>query len=53
MIPTLLTITFVFVIAFVVAPLINIDGIYEIVSSSIFYRNNFISYSIIPSSIAI
>jgi photosystem II P680 reaction center D1 protein len=50
MIPTLLTATSIFVIAFVVAPPIDIDGIHEHISSSFFYGNNFISGAIIPTS---
>nr|KJB15227.1 hypothetical protein B456_002G165800 [Gossypium raimondii] len=48
MIPTLLTATFIFTIAFITAPTIDIDGIREPV-----YRNNIISGAIIPTSVVI
>ncbi|TYG74731.1 hypothetical protein ES288_D04G206000v1 [Gossypium darwinii] len=50
MIPTLLTATSVFIIAFIVAPPVDIDGIREPVSGSLLYENNIISGSIIPTS---
>ncbi|ERN19855.1 hypothetical protein AMTR_s00071p00011330 [Amborella trichopoda] len=53
MIPTLLTATFVFIIAFIVAPPVDIDGIREPVSNSLLYGNNIISGAIIPTSAAI
>ncbi|XP_052485899.1 photosystem II protein D1-like [Gossypium raimondii] len=53
MIPTLLTATFVFIIAFITAPLVDIDGIREPVSESLLYGNNIISGAIIPTSAAI
>lgn len=40
MIPTLLTAASVFIIAFVAAPPVDIDGIREPVSGSLFYGNN-------------
>ncbi|KAL5079237.1 hypothetical protein RYX36_007658 [Vicia faba] len=43
MIPTLLTATFVFIIASINAPLVDIDGIHELVSRSLLYGNNIIS----------
>uniref|UniRef100_A0A452XEN9 Photosystem II protein D1 n=1 Tax=Aegilops tauschii subsp. strangulata TaxID=200361 RepID=A0A452XEN9_AEGTS len=43
MIPTLLTATSVFIIAFIAAPPIDIDGIREPVSGSLLYGNNIIS----------
>ena len=43
MIPTLLTATTVFLIAFIAAPPVDIDGIREPVSGSLFYGNNIIS----------
>jgi photosystem II P680 reaction center D1 protein len=40
MIPTLLTATSVFIIAFIAAPPVDIDGIREPVSGSLLYGNN-------------
>ena len=42
MIPTLLTATIVFVIAFIAGPPVDIDGIREPVSGSLIYGNNII-----------
>ncbi|KAL5067324.1 hypothetical protein RYX36_018211 [Vicia faba] len=53
MIPTLLTATSVFIIAFIAAPPVDIDGICEPVSGSLLYGNNIISGAIIPTSAAI
>ncbi|KAH7441800.1 hypothetical protein KP509_03G055000 [Ceratopteris richardii] len=53
MIPTLLTATSVFIIAFVAAPPVDIDGIREPVSGSLLYGNNIISGAIVPTSAAI
>ncbi|KAK8479790.1 hypothetical protein V6N11_018564 [Hibiscus sabdariffa] len=53
MIPTLLTATSVFIIAFISAPPVDIDGIRELVSGSLLYGNNIISGAIIPTSAAI
>lgn len=53
MIPTLLTAVSVFVIAMLVAPPVDIDGIREPVSGSLFYGNNIITAAIIPTSNAI
>ena len=53
MIPTLLTATACFVIAFIVAPPVDIDGIREPVSGSLLYGNNIISGAVVPSSNAI
>jgi hypothetical protein len=53
MIPTLLTATSVFIIAFSAAPPVDIDGIREPVSGSLLYGNNIISGDIIPTSAAI
>ncbi|KAH7388158.1 hypothetical protein KP509_16G061600 [Ceratopteris richardii] len=50
MIPTLLTATFVFIIAFVAAPPVDIDGIREPVSGSLLYGNNIISGASVPTS---
>jgi hypothetical protein len=43
MIPTLLTAASVFIIAFIAAPPVDIDGIREPVSGSLIYGNNIIS----------
>jgi hypothetical protein len=53
MIPTLLTATSVFIIAFIAAPPVDIDGIREPVSGSRLYGHNIISGAIIPTSAAI
>ncbi|RZC70926.1 hypothetical protein C5167_034094 [Papaver somniferum] len=53
MVPTLLTATYVFIIAFIAAPPVDIDGIHEPVSGSLLYGNNIISGAIIPTSAAI
>ncbi|PRQ40137.1 putative photosystem II [Rosa chinensis] len=53
MIPTLLTATSVFIIAFIAAPPVDIDGIREPVSGSLLYGNNIISSAIIPTFAAI
>ena len=52
-IPTLLTATSVFIIAFIAAPPVDIDGIRESVSGSLIYGNNILSGAIIPNSNAI
>lgn len=52
-IPTLLTATSMFIIAFIAAPAVDIDGIREPVSGSLLYGNNIISGAIIPTSNAI
>ena len=53
MIPCLLTATTVFILAFVAAPPVDIDGIREPVSGSLLYGNNIISGAVVPSSNAI
>jgi photosystem II P680 reaction center D1 protein len=53
MIPTLLTATICFIIAFVAAPPVDIDGIREPVAGSLLYGNNIITGAIVPSSNAI
>merc|ERR1712023_110155 len=53
MIPTLLSATICFVIAFVAAPPVDIDGIREPVAGSLIYGNNIISGAVVPSSNAI
>lgn len=49
----LLTATTVFIIAFVAAPAVDIDGIREPVSGSLLYGNNIISGAVVPTSNAI
>ena len=53
MIPTLLTATSCFIIAFIAAPPVDIDGIREPVAGSLMYGNNIISGAVVPSSNAI
>ena len=53
MIPTLLAATICFIIAFVGAPPVDIDGIREPVAGSLLYGNNIISGAVVPSSNAI
>jgi photosystem II P680 reaction center D1 protein len=53
MIPTLLAATICFIIAFVGAPPVDIDGIREPVAGSLMYGNNIISGAVVPSSNAI
>ncbi|MFN4067088.1 MAG: photosystem II q(b) protein, partial [Thermosynechococcus sp.] len=53
MIPTLLAATICFVIAFIAAPPVDIDGIREPVSGSLLYGNNIITGAVVPSSNAI
>lgn len=48
-----MTATSVFIIAFVAAPPVDIDGIREPVSGSLLYGNNIISGAVIPTSNAI
>ena len=50
----LLTVTSIFIIAFIAAPPVDIDGMREpVVSGSLLYGNNIISGAIIPTSAAI
>ncbi len=53
MIPTLLTATTCYIIAFIAAPPVDIDGIREPVAGSLMYGNNIITGAVIPSSNAI
>ncbi|MBD2357842.1 photosystem II q(b) protein [Tolypothrix sp. FACHB-123] len=53
MIPTLLTATICFIIAFIAAPPVDIDGIREPVSGSLLYGNNIITGAVVPTSNAI
>jgi photosystem II P680 reaction center D1 protein len=52
-IPCLSVATRVFIIAFVAAPPVDIDGIREPVSGSLMYGNNIISGAVVPTSNAI
>lgn len=49
MIHILLNTNFVFIIAFIVSPLIDIDGVHEPIYASIIYGNNITFDAIIPS----
>jgi photosystem II P680 reaction center D1 protein len=51
MIPTLFTTTSVFIIAFITAPPVDIDGIREPVSGSLLYGNNIICTYLLTISI--
>ena len=53
MIPCLLAATICFIIAFIAAPPVDIDGIREPVAGSLLYGNNIISGAVVPSSNAI
>ncbi|OUL20376.1 photosystem II q(b) protein [Nostoc sp. 106C] len=53
MIPTLLTATICFIIAFIAAPPVDIDGIREPVAGSLLYGNNIITGAVVPTSNAI
>merc|ERR1711869_171047 len=53
MIPTLLSAISAYIIAFIAAPAVDIDGIREPVAGSLIYGNNIISGAVVPSSNAI
>ena len=53
MIPTLLTATVCYIVAFIAAPPVDIDGIREPVAGSLMFGNNIISGAVVPSSNAI
>ena len=53
MIPCLLAATTCFIIAFIAAPPVDIDGIRKPVAGSFLYGNNIISGAVVPSSNAI
>ncbi|UKO96820.1 photosystem II q(b) protein [Nostoc sp. UHCC 0870] len=53
LIPTALTATIVFILAFIAAPPVDLDGIREPVSGSLLYGNNIISATVVPTSAAI
>ena len=48
MFPTLLTAISVYIIAFIAAPPVDIDGIREPVAGSLLYGNNIISGAVVP-----
>jgi photosystem II P680 reaction center D1 protein len=50
MIPCLLAATICFIVAFIAAPPVDIDGIREPVAGSLMYGNNIISGAVVPSS---
>ena len=53
MIPTLLTATICYIIAFIAAPPVDIDGIREPVAGSLMFGNNIITGAVVLSSNAI
>ena len=53
MIPTFLSATICYIIAFIAAPPVDIDGIREPVAGSLMYGNNIITGAVVPSSNAI
>ena len=53
MIPCLLAATTCFIVAFIAAPPVDIDGIREPVAGSLMFGNNIISGAVVPSSNAI
>jgi photosystem II P680 reaction center D1 protein len=53
LIPTALTGAIVFILAFIAAPPVDMDGIREPISGSLFYGNNIITATIVPTSNAI
>jgi photosystem II P680 reaction center D1 protein len=53
LIPTALVSTIVFILAFLAAPPVDIDGIREPVTGSILYGNNIITATVVPTSAAI
>jgi photosystem II P680 reaction center D1 protein len=53
MIPTLLAATICYIVAFIAAPPVDIDGIREPVAGSLMFGNNIISGAVVPSSNAI
>jgi photosystem II P680 reaction center D1 protein len=53
LIPTALVAAIVFILAFIAAPPVDIDGIREPVSGSLLYGNNLITATVVPTSNAI
>jgi photosystem II P680 reaction center D1 protein len=53
MIPTILTASIVFILAFIAAPPVDIDGIRETISGSLLSGNNLMTATVVPTSAAI
>ena len=53
MIPTLLTATCVFALAFVAAPPVDLDGVRQPIQGALLHGNNIITAAVVPSSNAI
>jgi Photosynthetic reaction centre protein. len=53
MIPCLLTAAICFILAFIAAPPVDIDGVREPVTGSLLYGNNIITAAVVPTSNAI
>ncbi|MGH1396091.1 MAG: photosystem II q(b) protein [Trichormus sp.] len=53
LIPTALTAAIVFILAFIAAPPVDVDGIREPVSGSLLYGNNIMTATVVPTSAAI
>ncbi|XWK88055.1 MAG: photosystem II q(b) protein [Phormidium sp.] len=53
LIPTMLTAAIAFIIAFIAAPPVDLDGIREPVSGSLLYGNNIMTATIVPTSAAV
>ena len=53
LIPTMLTAAIAFILAFIAAPPVDLDGIREPVSGSLLYGNNIITATIVPTSAAV
>jgi photosystem II P680 reaction center D1 protein len=53
MVPTILSATVAFFLAFIAAPPVDIDGIREPVAGSLLYGNNIVSAAVVPSSNAL
>ena len=51
--PLIAVSTIAYIVAFILAPAVDIDGIREPVSSSVLYSNNIITGAVIPSSNAV
>ena len=53
LIPTVLTATICFILAFIANPPVDLDGVREPISGSLLYGNNIISGAVLPTSNAI
>lgn len=53
LIPTVLTATICFILAFIANPPVDLDGVREPISGSLMYGNNIISGAVLPTSNAI